>query len=141
MRAEEVQATVQVRIRYPESQARLFLQSPRWVRNAFPLTPRIYAEVNSSGPLTTLSSREAGLLKCLQPNLNLSGMAVLNTRGMLFPPPSFSPPKENHIIYSSLSRQRCGRDANGEAAWDTQLADRRTSGKWCSSVRTNAAAQ
>lgn len=80
MLAEEVQAAVQMSIRCPESQACLFLRNPWLHPEHIPfMTPEIYAEVNSSELLRILNLREVGLLKCLQPNLNLSGMAFLNT--------------------------------------------------------------
>lgn len=110
MLAEEVQAAVQMSIRCPESQAWLFLRNPRLHPEHIPfMTPQIYAQVNSSELLRTLNLREVGLLKCLQPNLNLSGMAFLNTCG-IFLPPIFSllSPQENHIIYSAISREYCG---------------------------------
>lgn len=78
MLAEEVQAAVQMIIRYPESRECLFLLNPLLYPDYIPfMTFQIYAEVNSFKLFRTLNLRQVSLLKCLQSNLSLSGTAFL----------------------------------------------------------------
>lgn len=68
---------------------------------------------------------------------SLSGTAFLETCGGL----ALAFFKENPIIYAAISREHCGREANGEADSDAQLAKLKISWKWYMSTVTNVAVQ
>lgn len=129
MLAEDVQAAVQMVIRYPESRECLFLLNPLLYPDYIPfMTLQIYAEVNSFKLFRTLNLRQVSLLKCLQSNLSLSGTACLFFEG-------------NHIQYLAISRQHSGWEANGGAASDIWLANLKISGEYCMSIQTDVTAQ
>lgn len=139
MLAEEVQATVQMSIRYTESQECSFLLNPLLCPGCIPLW-----FFRFTWKLIHLNRSDRSVWgKLVYSNVSNPVLVYGVWFFLIHVASSFFLPffKENHIIYSAISRKHCGWAANGEAALDAQLANLKISWKWCMSTITNVAVQ